>query len=230
MSDERESAVNLAVLAPAVLGAGWVVQLSRRTPPGAARAAVRAVAGGTAAFALAALGYALLERRGMRISWSELTAGGGGSVVMAAAIGFVEEGAKLVGLCIASIGLPRGRGGLVRRIVAVSAVFASLECMFTMGGGDADAAVILLRAAFAPIAHAALSLPLGLALVGGAKGIRWVLPALLAAAVLHGASDLSLAIPQVGRLGYAAVLCVPAVALHLRARVEWARQARTAGA
>lgn len=221
--------VNLAVLAPTVFGLGWVVLAARRAPDGMLTAAARTVAGGAVAFTAAWWGYAVLARYGLRISWEDLTAGGGGSVVVAAAIGFVEESAKLLGLALASVGpRPRGRGQLLRRIVGVSAVFASFECAFTLGGGDP--AVILIRAAFAPVAHAALALPLGLAIAGGSLSLRWAVPALAVAVVLHGASDLALAVPSVGRLGYAAILSAPAIALHLRTRLIWAREARGAAA
>lgn len=218
--------VNLAVVAPAVFGLTWVAAVSRRAPDGALVAATRTVAGGAVAFAAAWWGYAVLDRYGLRISWEDLTAGGSGSVVSAAAIGFVEESAKLIGIALASVGARSGRGQVLRRILGVSAVFASLECASTLG--DAGATVILVRAAFAPIAHAALALPLGLALAGGHLSLRWALPALGVAVLLHGASDLALAIPSVGRLGYAVILSAPVVALHLRTRVLWAREARAA--
>lgn len=216
--------MDIAVVAPAVLGAGWVALVARRAPEGLVRSAASTMAGGAVAFAAAWAGYAVLERNGLEISWDDLTAGGGGSVLAAAAIGLVEESAKLLGLALASLcARAAGRAGILPRIVGVSAVFASAECAFTLGG--ADAAVVLLRAAFAPVAHAALALPLGLALAGGRRGLRWALPALAAAAVLHGASDLSLALPELGRLGYAAILAAPVVALHLRTRMPWARAA-----
>lgn len=218
---------NLAAFAPALFGLAWVVLVARRAPEGTVRAGARAVAGGAVAVATAWWGYTVLERSGVQVSWTELTAGGRGGAAVAVAIGFVEESAKLLGLAVASLGRrPPRRGELLRRILGVSAVFASLECAFTLG--EAGAGVILVRAAFAPVAHAALALPLGLAIAGGTLSLRWALPALAAAVVLHGASDLALAIPSVGRLGYAAVLCAPAVALHLRSRVIWARAARAA--
>jgi hypothetical protein len=94
--------------------------------------------------------------------------------------------------------------------------------MFVLRG--AGTGVLLLRSLFAPVAHAALSAPLGLVLVGGRRGIRWTIPALLLSAALHGASDLSLATATFGRLGYAAVLAAPAVFLHLQARLVWTRE------
>jgi RsiW-degrading membrane proteinase PrsW (M82 family) len=237
--------MSFAALVPAALCAAWMVLLARRAPEGELAFVARALAGGAVAFAAGWAGYAALERNGISISWAELAAGRGGRVPLAAAIGVVEESAKLLGLAVASLGAwpPRGprasgrarpgatispgrRRIVLRRILGVSAVFAALECAFTLG--EADAAVIVVRAAFAPVAHAALSLPLGLALGGAGRDVRWALPALAAAAVLHGASDLALATPSVGRLGYALILAAPAVALHLRTRLIWAREGRTA--
>jgi hypothetical protein len=77
------------------------------------------------------------------------------------------------------------------------------------------------------VAHAALSAPLALVLVGGRSGMRWIVPALLLAAALHGAADLSLA-TRFGRTGYAAVLIAPVVLLHLHARLGWLRASRAA--
>ncbi len=213
----------LGFLAPALSGAGWAVALSRRAPEGALRAAARGLAGGFAAFAAAWGGYVLVERVGLRVTWTELTAGGGGSVAVAAAIGLVEESAKLLGLALASVHTREADGAaVVRRVLLVSAAFASLECAFTLR--EAGAPLLLARAILAPVAHAALAVPLGLVLVGGGRRLRWVAPALVLAAVLHGASDLALAIPALGRLGYAVILSAPVVALHVHARLSWARR------
>jgi hypothetical protein len=218
--------VNLAVVASTVSGLTWIVVVARRGPGDAFLVALRTVAGGAVAFAAAWSGYAVLDQLGLRISWDDLTAGGRGSAVAAAAIGFVEESAKLFGIALASVGARPGPGQVLRRILGVSAVFASLECAVTLGG--ADATVILVRAAFAPLAHAALAVPLGLVIGGGRLSLRWAFPALAAAVLLHGASDLALAIPSVGRVGHAVILSVPVVALHLRTRMIWARAARAA--
>lgn len=210
--------MNLAALACAACGAGWTVAVAWRAPEGAPRAAARGLLGGLAAFAAAWGGYALVERAGLRVSWDEVTAGGEGGLVVAAAIGLVEESAKLFGMSLASVGMRHaGRGSAVRTVLAVSAAFATLECAVTLTG--AEPGVLILRSLFAPVAHAALAAPLGLVLVGGRRGIRWALPALLLAAFLHATSDLSLVTPAFGRLGYAAVLAAPAVFLHLHARL-----------
>lgn len=215
--------MNIGVLAPAISCASWAAALSWRAREGSLAAAGRGLAGGLVAFAAALGGYAILERAGLQVSWTELLAGGGESVVVAAAIGLVEESAKLLGLALASLGTrAMDADAVVRRVLLVSAAFASFECAFTLG--QAEAPVILVRAVFAPVAHAALAIPLGMALVGGGRGLRWIAPALILAAVLHGASDLALAVPALGRVGYAAILSAPAVALHLHARLTWMRR------
>jgi RsiW-degrading membrane proteinase PrsW (M82 family) len=214
--------VTLQPLACALIGAGWIAALARRAPEGALRSTARGLLGGLAAFAAAWGGYLLVERAGMRVSWEEVTAGGGVGLATAAVIGLVEESAKLFGISLAAVGTRQaGRGAAVRTVLAVSAAFATLECMIVLAG--AGRSVLLLRSLFAPVAHAALAAPLGLVLLGGLRGIRWAIPALLLSATLHAASDLSLATPGIGRLGYAAVLAAPAVFLHLHARLGWAR-------
>jgi len=220
--------VTLQSAACAVCGAGWIVALAWRTPEGALRSAARTMLGGLAAFAAAWGGYSLLERGGMRVCWEEVAAGGGSGLATAAAIGLVEESAKLFGMALASVGTrDAGRTSVVRTVLGVAAVFATLECMFVLAG--ADRGVVLIRALFAPVAHAALAAPLGLVLVGGRRGIRWAVPALLLSATLHAASDLSLAVPTFGRLGFAAVLAAPAVFLHLHARLSWSRERSPGG-
>lgn len=215
--------MTLQLVGCAACGACWAVALARGAPEGALRSAARGLLGGLAAFAAAWGGYSLLERAGMRIAWEEVTAGGGSGIATAALIGFVEESAKLFGLSLASVGMRHaGRGSVVRTVLAVSAAFATIECMLVLAG--ADRGVVLLRALLSPVGHAALAAPLGLVLMGGLRGIRWVVPALLASVALHAASDLSLAVPGLGRIGYAAVLATPAVFLHLHARFTWVRE------
>lgn len=209
--------MELDIVAPAVCTlscAGWVAAVSRRAPAGALRAAARGVAGGLVACAAAIGGYALLERAGLPLSWSDLVRGGRGGLVAAGAIGLIEEGAKLLGLAAASLRARDGSAASVaRRVLLVSAAFASFECALTLRA--ADGPVLLLRALLAPVAHAALAIPLGVALAGARPRLGWVAPALLLAAALHGASDLALALPGPGRLGHAALLAAPVVALKI---------------
>lgn len=220
--------MTLQSAACAVCGAGWIIALAWRAPEGPLRSAARAVLGGLGAFAAAWGGYSLLDRAGMRVCWEEVAAGGGSGIAAAAAIGLVEESAKLFGMALASVGTrDAGRAAVVRTVLSVAAVFATLESMFVLAGADRN--VVLVRALFAPVAHAALAAPLGLVLVGGLRGIRWAVPSLLLAATLHGASDLSLVTPTFGRLGFAVVLTAPAVFLHLHARLSWSRERATGG-
>ena len=210
----------------AASGVLWMVALSWHAPGGAFRAAVRGIIGGIAAFSAAWVAYALVERVGMRMSWDEVVAGGGSGLAVAGAIGLIEESAKLFGMALVAVGLqPVGRASSVRTVLSVSATFSVLEAALTLHG--AGAPLLILRSLLAPVAHAALSAPLGLVLVGGRTGMRWIVPALLTAAALHATADLSLATPPFGRAGYAAVLILPAVFLHLHARLSWARDART---
>ncbi|HET6438950.1 MAG TPA: PrsW family glutamic-type intramembrane protease [Anaeromyxobacter sp.] len=213
------------VLACVACGTAWTVALAWHAPEGAIRAAIRGILGGLAAFGAAWCGYAILERQGMAISWEGVLAGGPEGLSIAAAIGFVEEAAKLFGLALASAGTRGGPGVVARRVVAVSAAFATVECAVTVA--RSGPALLLLRSLLAPVAHAALAAPLGLVLVGGRRGIAWTIPALLMAALLHGAADLSLALPNLGRLGYAAVLIAPVLVLHILAQRGAGRLRRT---
>jgi len=200
------------------------VALTWRAPEGAARTAARGVLGGVAAFAAAWGGYHLLERQGMSVSWEEVLEGGPRGLTIAAAIGFVEEAAKLFGLALASVGTRSGPAGVARRVISVSAAFAAIECAVTVA--QSGPAVLFLRSLLAPVAHAAVAAPLGLVLVGGRRGIAWTIPALGMAALLHGAADLSLAVPQLGRVGYAAVLIAPVLVLHMLAQRGSSRSRR----
>jgi len=220
--------VTLHFLVCAACGAGWAVALAWKAPGGALRSAARNLLGGLVAFAAAWAGYSVVERVGLRVSWGEVAVGGSGGLATAAVIGLIEESAKLFGMSLASLGVRQaGRAAVMRTVLGVAAAFSTVECMLVLGG--AGGGVLLGRALLAPVAHAALSAPLGLVLVGGRRGIRWALPALLLSAALHAASDFSLATPALGRLGYAAVLASPAVFLHLHARLSWARESAQRG-
>ncbi len=217
--------MNWGLCACAASGALWIAALSWRAPQGALRASARGILGGLAAFAAAWGAYSLLERAGMRVSWEEVAEGGGSGLALAAAIGLVEESAKLLGMALVAVGArSAGRATVVRTVLSVSAVFAVLEAAVVLHG--AGVRLLLLRSLLAPVAHAILAAPLGLVLVGGRSGMRWVAPALVTAATLHAAADLSLATPTLGRIGYAAVLIAPALFLHLHSRFSWARGSR----
>ncbi len=215
--------MKLQLLVCAVFGAGWALAVARGAPQGPLRSAARGLLGGLVAFAAAWSGYALLDRTGIRVSWEEITGGGSGAVASAASIGLVEESAKLFGMAVVSVGLrPAGRAGMVRTVLGVSAGFATFESMMVLA--EATPGILVVRSLLAPVAHAALAVPLGAALAGGPRALGRVVTALLLSATLHASSDLALATPGLGRLGYAAVLSAPAVFLHLQARFGPARQ------
>jgi RsiW-degrading membrane proteinase PrsW (M82 family) len=215
--------MTLALIACGASCGGWIAAIGWR-----ARApwlAARGLGGGIAAFSAAWGAYLLLERAGMTVSWQEVLRGGSGGLAVAATIGLVEESAKLLGMALALLGARRvDAAGAAHTVLAVSAAFAALECAAVLP--EADIRLLALRALLGPVAHAALSAPLGLVLVGGRRGLGWTVPALLLAALLHGTADLSLAVPGLGRPVYAAVLAAPAMTLHLWTRLAWARPDR----
>jgi RsiW-degrading membrane proteinase PrsW (M82 family) len=200
-------------------GIGWVTVGAWRVPGGSFAGAARALLGGGAAFGIALGSYLALEALGLEVSWDRVLAGGSGAVVLAAAIGLVEEAAKLAGIALAVV-RPDRRGEILRATLGVAAGFAALEGVVALSG--VGPGVALARALLAPVAHAVLAAPLGLALAASARGGRraalWLVPGLLASATLHAAADLSLAAPRFGRIGYAAALLVPALLVFVHAR------------
>jgi len=199
---------------------GWATLAAARAPGLRKELLLRGLLGGTAAFALAFAGYQILDGSGHRVTWEGLLAGGWPAVGLALLIGLVEESAKLAGILLAARDLARPGVALVLT-VGVSAGFAGLEAVSVLSGAASLAE--LGRALLAPVAHAALALPLGLAVAWAARrrlpaALAVVGPALLVAAGLHGASDLSLASDWPGRLGFALALLLPVLALFAYAR------------
>jgi RsiW-degrading membrane proteinase PrsW (M82 family) len=205
-------------LAAAGSGAVWAKLAVWRAGERSAGFALRALLGGAAAFGLALLAYDGAVAAGIDVRWERLGRGDLHGFLLACAIGLVEEGAKLVGILLVV-----ERGIRTRSVLAaamgVAAGFASFETLVALGGGWS--AVALARAAFAPVAHALLAVPLALAVAPALRRRRpapaLVLP-LLASASLHGAGDLSLALSGVGYTGYALALAAPALMLFARAR------------
>jgi RsiW-degrading membrane proteinase PrsW (M82 family) len=201
---------------------GWTSLAAARAPAMRPELALRGLLGGSAAFGLALSGYQLLDGSGIHLAWALLVAGGWPAIGIALLIGLVEEGAKLAGILLAARDV--GRPGVVMALtVGVSAGFAGLEAVSVLS--EAPSALGVGRALLAPVAHAALALPVGLAIAWSARrrlpAAPWVVvPALLVAALLHGASDLSLALPWLGRLGFAAALLAPVLALFFRLRLR----------
>jgi len=210
------------VLAVVSLGfaAGWAWLGALRYGGGRSGLVLRGLLGGVAAFGLAHAAYQLLLAAGSDLRWEQLFGGGWGSLRAAALIGLVEEGAKLAGLALAVRAATRP-GAVMGTTIAVGAGFAALETALTLSGGPAGLA--LSRAAFAPVAHAVLAVPLGfglaVALRRGPRAWLTLLPLALAlSAALHGAGDLALAAPRFGRLGFALAMCAPVVGLFLHLR------------
>jgi PrsW family intramembrane metalloprotease len=222
-------ALDLALpLTAAASGAAWAQLAAWRAGHGRATFTVRALLGGVAAFALAVSAYDLSALAGLDVRWEGVARADLGAALLAAAIGIVEEGAKLAGLCLVVDRTLRGRA-VAAAAIGVAAGFSALEA-FAVLKGHASAPV-LARAALGPVAHAVLALPLavGVAAALRRRGRAWwlpLLPALLVSAALHAAGDLSLALPRVGRVGYAAALAAPPVVLFVLGRVRRALAAR----
>jgi hypothetical protein len=176
-----------------------------------------ALLGGAAAFGVALVTFELAARAGLEIRWERLGRGDVAAFLLAGAIGLVEEGAKLAGLLLVVERGIRTRAALVTA-TGVAGGFSALEALAVLGpeGGW----VAFTRAALGPVAHALLAVPFALALAPALRGRRpaatLALP-LLAAAALHGAGDLALALPG-ARAGFALALAAPALLLFARGR------------
>ncbi len=200
-------------------GAAWAQLAARRAGEGRGAFPLRALLGGAAAFGIALSAYDLAAAAGAELRFEGLAGGGAAALLAALAIGLVEEGAKLAGLLLA-VERGLGRGAIAAAGAGVSAGFAALEAILVLHGETSAPAFA--RAALGPVAHALLAAPLavGVAAAHARRARPWVpvVPALLASAVLHGAADLSLAVPRVGGAGYALALAAPAVAAFALAR------------
>jgi RsiW-degrading membrane proteinase PrsW (M82 family) len=208
-----EHALPIACAASAVL---WAVAAAARSRHGVGQLAARGLLGGLAAVFLASAAYDLAAAAGAALSWDALADGGHRSLRIGLAIGAVEESAKVLGLLLVV------RAGWRRRETAAAAVgvaagFAALEAALALHGAALGHAVVA-RVALAPVAHALLFVPAAAAVaVGlrhGGRGWWWLAPGLAASALLHAAGDLSLALPGPGRLGYAASLLAPLLAVY----------------
>lgn len=200
-------------------GAAWAQLAARRAGERGAAFTLRALLGGAAAFGLGVVAYDVAALAGADVHWELLTRGGAGALVAAGGIGLVEEGAKLAGLLLA---VERGlrRTSVMAVAFGVAAGFAALEALVVLEGQSSAPA--LARAALGPVAHALLAVPLGLGVAAALRRPAWpwlpLVPALLASAALHGAADLSLALPRLGGAGYAVALVAPALVLFARAQ------------
>lgn len=207
-------------IAAAGSGAAWAQLAASRAGQGRAEFTARALLGGAAAFGLAITAFDVSALAGFEISWERLARGGTTAVLLAAAVGLVEEAAKLAGILLV---VERGfrRRAVLAAAAGVAAGFAALEALVVLHGHASAAAFA--RAALGPVAHALLVAPLAFGAIAALRreSRRWVplAPALLVSAALHGAADLSLATPWLGGPGYAAALCVPAFVYFARARL-----------
>lgn len=206
-------------------GATWARFAAVRAGERRVAFAVHALLAGAAAFGLALVAYDLATRAGVEVRWERIGRGDAIAFLLAGAIGLVEEGAKLTGVLL--VVKPGVRTRTVLAVAAgVAAGFSALETLVVLGGEVS--VVAFARAAFGPVAHALLAVPVAL---GVAPALRSRHPALslalplAASAALHGAGDLSLALPGVGHAGFALALLAPAFVLFARARRRRARAA-----
>lgn len=207
-------------------GAAWAKLAAWRAGERTAAFVLHALLGGAAAFGLAIAAYEAATWAGVDIRWDRIARGDAAAFAFAAAVGLVEEGAKLTGLLLVLERGVRTRAALAAA-VGVSAGFSALETLVVLGGESSG--VAFTRAALGPVAHALLAVPFALSISGALHARRPALvlaPALLASAALHGAGDLSLALPGVGHAGYAVALAAPA--LMVFARAARARRRRAA--
>jgi hypothetical protein len=210
------------LLACFALGALWIALAAWRGGDRRLSTAMRGALGGLAAFWAASIGYGLLDLCGVSVQWEWLTRGTWSAVGLAALIGLVEEGAKLVGIGLAAAAGEQGRRHVIGMTMAVAAVFGVAEAAFAVRG--ASWPVAFARLAFAPIAHGILAAPVAFAMAGAAHLPRLRLLGRLAlgvglASLIHGLGDWSILQAGWGRLGFALSLLAPTLWLyaHLRA-------------
>jgi RsiW-degrading membrane proteinase PrsW (M82 family) len=204
-------------IAAAGSGVAWAKFAAWRAGERSGGFALRAMLGGAAAFGLALVAYDSAALTGVHVRWDAMTRGDAVGFLVAASVGLVEEGSKLVGILLVV-----ERGVRTRTVLAVAmgvaAGFASLETLVVLGTEQSGLAFA--RAALGPVAHALLAVPIALAIAPALRHRRPVslfLP-LLASAALHGAGNLSLALSGVGYTGYALALTAPALMLFAHAR------------
>ena len=209
----------------AALAAVWVAAASWRAGDRPGAVALRGLLGGLAALGSASVGYGLLELAGLDVRWEWVGRGTLPALGFAAAVGVVEEGAKLLGLVLAT---PPGAGrrGVLATALSVAAVFAVAEAASVLAAAPWPLA--LTRLTLAPVAHALLSAPFAMVLAEaralplGQRSLRLAVAA-AASAALHGLGNLGLARPGWGQAVYAAALLAPTVWIFARARAQGLR-------
>lgn len=214
-------------IAAAGSAALWAGAAGRRAGSRRVAPAAHALVGGVAAFGIASVAYDAAALAGAGVRWERVLRGDGAAVAVAAFIGLVEESAKLAGIALVVERASTRRTALAAA-GGVAAAFAVLETLVA-AGGEASAAA-LARLLLAPVAHALLAIPLALGLAAGLRRprARWVpiSAGLIASASLHAMGDLSLALPQVGRPGYAVALAAPALWLFASGAARRRRKKR----
>ena len=199
-------------------GTAWAVAAAVRAGERRVGFVLHALLAGFAAAGLAFLAYDAASRAGFDVRWERIARGDAWAFVLAAGIGLVEEGSKLAGLLLVVDRGVRTRSALAVA-AGVAAGFSILESLLVLGREASGAAFA--RAALGPVAHALLAVPAALAVAPALRSRRPALALALplaASAALHGAGDLSLALPGIGHAGYALALAAPALVLFARAR------------
>lgn len=224
--------IPIVPLACALSGVAWALFAARRARASPARLAARALLGGAAAFGLASAAYDLAAMAGLDVRWERIAAGDLEALALASFVGLTEEGAKLVGILL--VAQRRFRpAAVIAAAVGVAAGFAALEALFVLRGA-VPLPTALARAALGPVAHATLAVPIAFTLATGLPPGRrgWALlaAALGASAALHAGADLSLTLPERGRIVHAAVLLGPALWVFARVRRPVAVGSAAAGA
>jgi hypothetical protein len=203
-------------LTAAVSSAVWAQLAAWRCGERRPGLTARALLAGAAAFGFALAAYHSLALAGWPVRWATLAGGGSASLLAAAAIGLVEEGAKLAGILLVLEGRFRPASAAAAA-AGVAAGFSALEAVVVL---RAEASVTALaRAALGPVAHGLLAVPLAAGVIAWEirreRRLRPLAVALAASAALHGAGDLALAARGLGPWAYAGALLAPAFALFV---------------
>ncbi|MGQ0507596.1 MAG: PrsW family glutamic-type intramembrane protease [Myxococcaceae bacterium] len=174
------------------------------------------VVGGVASMGLAFLGFKLLGRTGLSVTWVAITSGPlTRAAELSAIIGLVEEGAKLlpaVAMALVARRFNRRIDGLVYATCA-GIGFASAEGITLWVSGELGAVDQLPRAAASGITHALFAAPWGYALVAGVRQGRSteLVGGFSVSAAAHGLYDLLLARGASGPVQVLAALVVLAL-------------------
>ncbi|MGQ0506802.1 MAG: PrsW family glutamic-type intramembrane protease [Myxococcaceae bacterium] len=188
---------NLALFAFAAFA--WLAYFKWKYPARAVswRLELLGVASGAVSVALAFLGFKLLSRAGLTVTWNEITTGQlPRAAQLSAVIGLVEEGAKLLPAAISALVMKRFNRRIDGLLFATCAGigFATAEGMTLWVAGELGAEEQLPRAAAAGLTHALFAAPWGYALVAGVRDGRSaeLVGGFAISAAAHGLYDLLL--------------------------------------